>query len=78
MFATDDALIEWTKSTGEQHDIVIVIKTSEKLGKTRRPRMRLACERSKKYKQFVKMSDGVDWVVKKSVHHGVEEMSVPL
>lgn len=31
VFATNDGLIEWARSTGQQHGLIIVIKASEKV-----------------------------------------------
>ncbi|KAG5528946.1 hypothetical protein RHGRI_029565 [Rhododendron griersonianum] len=65
VFSSDEHLVEWTRCMGKRHGFVIIIKASEKLIKNRKPRMRFACERSGKYREYVKKSLGEEVVVKK-------------
>lgn len=69
MFSSDEGLVDWVRSTGKQHGFVNVITSSAKFVKNNRtPRMRFACERSGKYRPFVKKSAvGEEVVVKKRV-----------
>ncbi|KAG5565647.1 hypothetical protein RHGRI_001533 [Rhododendron griersonianum] len=66
-FSSDEALVDWIRCTGKQHEFIIVIKGSEKCIKNRTPRMRFSCERSGKYRPFVNKVDGKDLAVKKRV-----------
>ena len=54
MFQSQDEVVEWARSTGRSKGLVIVIKSSETSGKNRRPRVRLCCERSGKYRKYVR------------------------
>ncbi|KAI8573117.1 hypothetical protein RHMOL_Rhmol01G0253500 [Rhododendron molle] len=65
VFSSDEHLVEWTRGMGKRHGFVIIIRASEKLMKNRKPRMRFACERSGKYRKYVKKSLGEEVVVKK-------------
>ncbi|XP_058208276.1 uncharacterized protein LOC131321297 [Rhododendron vialii] len=67
IFSSDEALVDWIRCTDKRHGIVIVIKGSEKCIKNRTPRMRFSCERSGKYRPFVKKINGKEVVVKKRV-----------
>ncbi|KAG5557410.1 hypothetical protein RHGRI_007602 [Rhododendron griersonianum] len=67
VFPSDEALVDWIRCTGKQHGFIIVIKDSEKCIKNRTPRMRFSCERSGKYRPFVKKVDGKEVAVKKRV-----------
>ncbi|XP_058217526.1 putative protein FAR1-RELATED SEQUENCE 10 [Rhododendron vialii] len=67
VFLSDEALVDWIRCTGKQHGFIIVIKGSEKCIKNRTPRMRFSCERSGKYRPFVKKVDGKEVAVKKRV-----------
>ncbi|KAG5540266.1 hypothetical protein RHGRI_020485 [Rhododendron griersonianum] len=72
VFPSDEALVDWIRCTSKQHGFIIVIMGSEKCIKNRTPRMRFSCERSGKYRPFVKKVDGKEgndgWTV--SVHNG--------
>ncbi|KAG5562042.1 hypothetical protein RHGRI_004924 [Rhododendron griersonianum] len=72
VFPSDEALVDWIRCTGKQHGFIIVIMGFEKCIKNRTPRMRFSCERSGKYRPFVKKVDGKEgndgWTV--SVHNG--------
>ncbi|KAG5553113.1 hypothetical protein RHGRI_011098 [Rhododendron griersonianum] len=65
VFSSDEHLVEWTRGMGKRLGFVIIITGSEKLMKNRKPRMRFACERSGKYRKYVKKSLGEEVVVKK-------------
>ncbi|KAG5564780.1 hypothetical protein RHGRI_000851 [Rhododendron griersonianum] len=65
LFSFDEHLVEWTRGMGKRHGFVIIIMGLEKLMKNRKPRMRFACERSGKYRKYVKKSLGEEVVVKK-------------
>ncbi|XP_058198378.1 PKS-NRPS hybrid synthetase cheA-like [Rhododendron vialii] len=67
VFPSDEALVDWIRCTGKQHGFIIVIKGSEKYIKNRTPRMWVSCERSGKYRPFVKKVDGKEVAVKKRV-----------
>ncbi|KAG5536092.1 hypothetical protein RHGRI_023768 [Rhododendron griersonianum] len=67
VFPSDEALVDWIRCTGKQHGFIIVIMGSEKCIKNRTPRMRFSCERSGKYRPFVKKVDGKEVAVKKRV-----------
>ncbi|KAI8524693.1 hypothetical protein RHMOL_Rhmol13G0168200 [Rhododendron molle] len=67
VFPSDEALVDWIRCTGKQHGFIIVIMGSEKCIKNRTPRMRFSCERSGKYRLFVKKVDGKEVAVKKRV-----------
>ncbi|XP_058202984.1 PKS-NRPS hybrid synthetase cheA-like [Rhododendron vialii] len=67
VFPSDEALVDWIRCTGKQHGFIIVIKGSEKCIKNRTRRMRFSCERSGKYRPFVKKVDGKEVAVKKRV-----------
>ncbi|XP_052193889.1 uncharacterized protein LOC127802218 [Diospyros lotus] len=54
IFSNRETLIEWVKTVGKENDMVIVIKSSESGGIGRKPRVRLACEWSGKYKSSKK------------------------
>ncbi|KAI8572430.1 hypothetical protein RHMOL_Rhmol01G0197600 [Rhododendron molle] len=56
VFSSEKELVEWTRSTGKRYGFVIIIKASEKFIKNCKPRMRFSCERSGKYRKFVKKS----------------------
>ncbi|KAG5528285.1 hypothetical protein RHGRI_029079 [Rhododendron griersonianum] len=45
-------LRDWITSTGKENGFVIIIKSSERMTKNRRPRMRFACERGGKYTTY--------------------------
>ncbi|KAG5553736.1 hypothetical protein RHGRI_011577 [Rhododendron griersonianum] len=65
VFSSEKELVEWTRCTGKRYGFVIIIKASEKFIKNRKPRMRFSCERSGKYRKFVKKSLGEEVAVKK-------------
>ncbi|XP_058181178.1 PKS-NRPS hybrid synthetase cheA-like [Rhododendron vialii] len=65
VFLSEKELVEWTRSTGKRYGFVIIIKASEKFIKNRKPRMRFSCERSGKYRKFVKKYLGEEVAVKK-------------
>ncbi|KAI8538175.1 hypothetical protein RHMOL_Rhmol09G0081600 [Rhododendron molle] len=65
VFSSKKELVEWTRSTSKRYNFVIIIKASEKFIKNRKPRMRFSCERSRKYRKFVKKSLGEVVAVKK-------------
>ncbi|KAI8554783.1 hypothetical protein RHMOL_Rhmol05G0123700 [Rhododendron molle] len=65
VFSSEKELVEWIRSTGKRYGFVIIIKASEKFIKNRKPRMRFSCERSGKYRKFVKKSLGEEVAVKK-------------
>ncbi|KAG5536169.1 hypothetical protein RHGRI_023831 [Rhododendron griersonianum] len=67
VFPSDEALVDWIRCTSKQHGFIIVIMGSEKCIKNRTPRMRFSCERSGKYRPFVKKVDGKEVAVKKRV-----------
>ncbi|KAG5548412.1 hypothetical protein RHGRI_013938 [Rhododendron griersonianum] len=67
VFSSNEVLVDWIRCTGKRHGFVIMIKGSEKCIKNRTPRMRFSCERSGKYRPFVKKVDGKEVVVKKKV-----------
>ncbi|KAG5565900.1 hypothetical protein RHGRI_001724 [Rhododendron griersonianum] len=50
---SEDILRDWITSTGKENGFVIIIKSSERMAKNRRPRMRFACERGGKYRPFI-------------------------
>ncbi|KAG5540177.1 hypothetical protein RHGRI_020417 [Rhododendron griersonianum] len=53
VFPSEDVLRDWITSTGKENGFVIIIKSSERMAKNRRPRMRFACERGGKYRPFI-------------------------
>ncbi|KAG5557554.1 hypothetical protein RHGRI_007707 [Rhododendron griersonianum] len=53
VFPSEDMLRDWITSTGKENGFVIIIKSSERMAKNRRPRMRFACERGEKYRPFI-------------------------
>ncbi|KAG5557946.1 hypothetical protein RHGRI_008005 [Rhododendron griersonianum] len=67
VFQSDEALVDWIRCIGKQHGFIIVIMGSEKCIKNRTPRMRFSCERSGKYRPYVKKVDGKEVAVKKRV-----------
>ncbi|KAG5536141.1 hypothetical protein RHGRI_023807 [Rhododendron griersonianum] len=67
VFPSDEVLVDWIRCTGKQHGFIIVIMGSEKCIKNRTPRMRFSCERSGKYRLYVKKVDGNEVAVKKRV-----------
>ncbi|KAG5549312.1 hypothetical protein RHGRI_014609 [Rhododendron griersonianum] len=67
VFPSDEALVDWIRCTGKQYGFIIVIMGFEKCIKNRTPRMRFSCERSGKYRPFVKKVDGKEVAVKKRV-----------
>ncbi|KAG5557429.1 hypothetical protein RHGRI_007616 [Rhododendron griersonianum] len=56
VFSSEEELVEWTRFIGKRHGFVIIIKASEKFIKNRKLMMRFSCERSRKYRKFVKKS----------------------
>ncbi|XP_058180054.1 uncharacterized protein LOC131298591 [Rhododendron vialii] len=67
VFPSDEALVDRITCTGKQHGFFFVIKGFEKCIKNRTPWMRFSCERSGKYRPFVKKVDGKEVAVKKRV-----------
>ncbi|KAG5521641.1 hypothetical protein RHGRI_034013 [Rhododendron griersonianum] len=65
VFSSEKELVEWTRCTGKRNGFVIIIKASKKFIKNCKPRMRFSCERSGKYRKFVKKSLGEKVAVKK-------------
>ncbi|XP_058181197.1 uncharacterized protein LOC131299630 [Rhododendron vialii] len=78
VFSFDKALVDWIRCTGKRRGFVIVIKGSEKCIKNRTPMMRFSCERSGKYRPFVKKVDGKEVVVKQRVRStGIKKCECP-
>ncbi|KAG5548001.1 hypothetical protein RHGRI_013631 [Rhododendron griersonianum] len=79
VFPSDEALVDWIRCIGQQHGFIIVIKSSEKCIKNSTPRMRFSCERSSKYRPFVKKVDRKEVAVKKRVRStGTKKCECPL
>ncbi|KAI8547523.1 hypothetical protein RHMOL_Rhmol07G0202500 [Rhododendron molle] len=53
VFPSEDMLRDWITSTGKKNGFVIIIKSSERMPKNRRPRMRFACEWGGKFRPFI-------------------------
>ncbi|XP_052175667.1 protein FAR1-RELATED SEQUENCE 5-like [Diospyros lotus] len=66
LFDTREALIGWAKKIGKQNETVIVIKSSESGGPGKRPRVRLSCERSGKYRTSKKKEEIIGELKRKS------------
>ncbi|XP_028102895.1 uncharacterized protein LOC114302124 [Camellia sinensis] len=58
VFDSKDELLTWVCDIGRANGFVIVIRTSDYGGGTKRPRIYLACERSAKYRSCKKLKDG--------------------
>ncbi|XP_038683031.1 uncharacterized protein LOC119983416 [Tripterygium wilfordii] len=54
MFNGKDAMIKWAREVARRNGFVLVIKRSTMTEKRRKLRLTLACERSGKYRKFVK------------------------
>ncbi|XP_052209388.1 PKS-NRPS hybrid synthetase cheA-like [Diospyros lotus] len=65
-FSSREALIGWAKKVGKENGIIIVIKSSESGGPSRKPRVRLACERSGKYRPSKKGEEAIGELKRKS------------
>ncbi|XVE89339.1 hypothetical protein DITRI_Ditri19aG0193900 [Diplodiscus trichospermus] len=50
-FCSKEAFITWAKEVGKENGFVVIIKASEPGGAGKKPRLRLACERSGNYRQ---------------------------
>ncbi|KAG5566720.1 hypothetical protein RHGRI_002314 [Rhododendron griersonianum] len=70
VFPSEDILRNWIISIGKENGFVIIIKSSERMAKNRRPRMWFACERGGKYRPFINKAKNKGGNVKENGKEG--------